>query len=72
MDRHLERAARTLASVGAQLDALSPLRVLERGYSVARDDGGRVLSRVVQFVPGASFRLTVRDGDVRARTVEGA
>jgi exodeoxyribonuclease VII large subunit len=71
MDRHLERAARTLASVGAQLDALSPLRVLERGYAVARDDGGRVLSRVVQFVPGASFRLTVSDGDVRARTVEG-
>jgi exodeoxyribonuclease VII large subunit len=53
--------------MAAQLDALSPLRVLERGYSVARDQDGRVLRRVAQFVPGLPFGLRVSDGDVSAR-----
>jgi exodeoxyribonuclease VII large subunit len=60
--RHrLERAA-------AQLDALSPLRTLERGYAVPRTDDGRVLRRRADFVPGTPFTLRVADGDVRART----
>jgi exodeoxyribonuclease VII large subunit len=66
----LERGAARVARAGAQLDALSPLRVLARGYAVARDPGGVLLRRVGQFTAAARFRLTVADGDVRAR-VEG-
>jgi exodeoxyribonuclease VII large subunit len=69
--RQLERPRRDLERLAAQLDALSPLRVLERGYSVARDPGGRVLRRRVDFPPGHSFNLRVTDGDIPAR-VEGA
>ncbi len=59
--RHrVERAA-------AQLDALSPLRVLARGYGVAQDDAGRVLSHVTDFPSGRPFRLRVSDGSVPAR-----
>lgn len=68
--RALERPRRDLERMAAQLDALSPLRVLERGYSVARDAGGRVLRRVSDFPPGAAFRLRVTDGEVHSR-VEG-
>jgi exodeoxyribonuclease VII large subunit len=56
--------------LGASLDALSPLRVLARGYAVARDPEGAVLRRRAAFRPGDPFTLTVQDGDVPAR-VEG-
>jgi exodeoxyribonuclease VII large subunit len=50
----------------AQLDALSPLKVLDRGYAVARDDAGHVLKAVADFPDGKHFRLRVTDGEVRA------
>jgi exodeoxyribonuclease VII large subunit len=65
--RRLDTPRHDLQRMAAQLDALSPLRVLERGYSVARDQDGRVLRRVAQFVPGLPFGLRVSDGDVSAR-----
>ena len=65
----LERHRHELSAVSGRLDALSPLKVLERGYSLARDADGRVLKRVVQFTPGLAFRLRVIDGDVPARAV---
>ncbi len=71
MERRLERSGSRLGAAGAHLDALSPLRVLARGYAVARDGEGHVLRRVAQFVPGAGFRLRVVDGDIAAR-VENA
>jgi exodeoxyribonuclease VII large subunit len=70
MRDHTGRRAARLRELAAALDALSPLRVLERGYAVARDDADRVLKRTAQFPPRLGFRLTVADGDIRAR-VEG-
>jgi exodeoxyribonuclease VII large subunit len=59
---------RTLTDrLAAQLDALSPLRVLGRGYAVPMNEAGRVLKRRADFAPNESFRLRVADGDVRAR-----
>ncbi|HXE58605.1 MAG TPA: exodeoxyribonuclease VII large subunit [Gemmatimonadales bacterium] len=62
---------RLLERLGAQLDALSPLRCLERGYAVARGPDGRLLRRRADFAPGSRFSLRVADGEVDAR-VEGA
>ncbi|MBS1240947.1 MAG: hypothetical protein H6R40_374 [Gemmatimonadetes bacterium] len=55
-----------LGVLGAQLEALSPLRVLGRGYAVATGPGGGVLRRKMDFVPGAGFTLRVVDGEVPA------
>jgi exodeoxyribonuclease VII large subunit len=65
-----EQQHRRLDRLGSQLDALSPLRVLERGYSVARNAEGRVLRRIGDFVPGLRFTLRVQDGDVAAQVKE--
>jgi exodeoxyribonuclease VII large subunit len=56
-----------LERLAAQLDALSPLRVLDRGYAVALRPDGRVLKRRAEFLPGERFRLRVADGDVPSR-----
>ena len=66
-DGRLAAGEAAVTRLAASLDALSPLRVLERGYAVARDPDGRVLRRVADFPPGLRFRLRVADGDVPAR-----
>jgi exodeoxyribonuclease VII large subunit len=62
-----EQHQRRLDRLGSQLDALSPLRVLERGYSMAQDADGKVLRRMADFGPGLPFTLRVQDGRVSAR-----
>lgn len=66
----IENRKTVLQRLGAQLDALSPLKVLERGYAVARDELGRVLKETGDFTPGLAFGLTVSDGEVAAQVVE--
>jgi exodeoxyribonuclease VII large subunit len=67
LERRLERHGHDLATLAAQLDALSPLKILDRGYAVARDPRGRVLKHAAQFTAGLAFRLRVTDGEVPAR-----
>lgn len=68
--RTLERSRARIAESGARLDALSPLKVLSRGYAVARDRAGTVLKTVAQFPPGLAFRLRLKDGEIAARAGE--
>ena len=53
--------------LAAQLQALSPLKVLGRGYAVPISEAGRVLKCRADFIKDEPFRLRVADGDVRAR-----
>lgn len=66
--RLLERRRRDLSALAGRLHALSPLGVLERGYSVARTSDGRVLRKVEDFPPGRTFELRVSDGSVSAES----
>jgi exodeoxyribonuclease VII large subunit len=72
METLLTRRRHQLERLGAQLDALSPLRVLDRGYSMALDDDGAVLKQLADFPPGLRFTLRVADGSVSARVEEGS
>ena len=58
------------ARLAASLDALSPLKVLGRGYSLARTGAGEILSSVDQVENEDMFTLRLSDGTLDCR-VEG-
>jgi exodeoxyribonuclease VII large subunit len=70
--QRIEEPKRRLELLGAQLDALSPLKVLDRGYAVARRADGHVLRRRAEFTPALPVSLTVSDGKVQLRVEEVA
>jgi len=63
------RLARTRVTGGGErLHALSPLGVLERGYSITRRlEDGRVVHAAGELSPGDRVEITLRDGSARAR-----
>lgn len=66
---HLERRRARIEQCMGQLDALSPLRVLERGYSIVRESktDGAVIRSAMQVIAGQELRIAFYDGE---RTVE--
>jgi len=58
----LTGARQTLAAKAASLDAMSPLKVLARGYAVASDAEGHILRSVENTEPGASIDVRLSDG----------
>lgn len=67
LNTSVERQQRRLAALAASLDALSPLKVLGRGYSIARKKDGSVLTSVKQAAPDTRFCLRLADGEVPCR-----
>ena len=53
----------------AKLDAMSPLKVLMRGYSIATDDEGNVISSVKDAHAGNEFSLRLSDGSKKAKFI---
>lgn len=68
--RDLERRQRRLGHAAGRLDALSPLRVLERGYAVALHEG-RAVRDAETLSPGDPLELRLHRGrvDVEVRAV---
>lgn len=66
----LRAKGESLEHAAARLDALSPLKVLARGFSVTLRDG-RVLTRAADARPGDELRTILAEGEVRSR-VTGA
>ena len=58
-----------LTHCAAALDALSPLKVLARGYLIAGDRKGNPVTSVHQLQPGDRIRLRLKDGSAEC-TVE--
>ena len=55
---------RLLSEKAAKLDALSPLKTLNRGYSIAVNDNGKVLKKKSDFTKEMQFKLKLQDGDI--------
>ncbi len=54
----------------ARLDALSPLKVLARGYAVAFDPRGHALLAASQVRPGERVRVRLHEGELSAEVIE--
>jgi len=75
LEARLQAAAKTRLGQGQQrlsllagrLNSLSPLAVLQRGYSLAQNPAGRVISRAEGLAPGDLVHLRFSDGQVLTR-----
>lgn len=56
-----------LARLAAGLDAMSPLKVLGRGYTIAQTECGRVVRSKRDVAQGDALKLHLSDGDIRCR-----
>jgi len=66
MQQCVKRARMAWVGRVAQLDALSPLKVMQRGYTlVYRDE--RLVTSVAQIAPGDSLMIRLSDGSAAAR-----
>lgn len=70
MEAQLAQKAREQAGLAAALDAMSPLRVLMRGYAIAAQESGETVRSVKQLQIGQSLRLRVSDGSAKCMVNE--
>lgn len=66
----LERKRQKLSTYAAKADALSPLSVLTRGYSIAVNKNEKVIKKVNEVKKDEEFKLILSDGTKRCRAVE--
>jgi exodeoxyribonuclease VII large subunit len=66
----LTAAATGLAQRGSRLEALSPQRVLTRGYSITLDESGRVIRAASETAPGRTIRVRLGEGQLGATVTE--
>lgn len=55
----------------SRLNDLSPLHILERGWSVAKSADGSIVTSVKQVKPADRIRVHVRDGSLTCRVEQG-
>ena len=66
----VERKRRRFVEQTAKLDAMSPLKVLTRGYAMAQTEDGSVLRSVAQVDRGAQISVILGDGSLSATVVD--
>ena len=62
MQRALEVRQARLSSAARELNAISPLAVLGRGYAIAQDEKGQVIRRAEDTAPGQKLSLRLGEG----------
>jgi len=71
-NRLLAELTQRFVAQTAKLDAMSPLKVLRRGYAMVQNESGSVVSRISQLVPGEKVSVRVSDGcfTAQVQTIE--
>ena len=68
--QQLQHKRQRFIAATSKLDAMSPLKVLSRGYSIVNADNGNILRSVYQTAPGEKIRVTLSDGSLSAVVAE--
>ena len=69
-NQNIARNTQRYIALTAKLDAMSPLKVLTRGYSMAQNDRGEVVRSVSQVELGERIGISFSDGRVYATVME--
>ena len=71
-DRNVSEKKQSFVRLAASLDAMSPLRVLSRGYSITAGENGKLVKSVGELTPGDLVKVLFSDGraDCRVENVE--
>lgn len=67
---HISKRRQSFVSLTAKLDAMSPLKVLTRGYALAESDSGEILRSVSQVRVEDNIKVKLQDGSFTARITE--
>ncbi len=70
LERTVSSQRERLGRLSAALDAMSPLKVLGRGYSIALKEDGSVIAAEKDARPGETFTLKVSDGQFHCEIKE--
>ena len=65
-NRELSKAQQKYVANVAKLDAMSPLKVLSRGYAMAQKETGELIRSVKQTTTGESIVVSLADGKLNA------
>jgi exodeoxyribonuclease VII large subunit len=66
-ERRLCAARESVAGMAGRLESLSPLKVLERGYSVTLNADGALVKSIRDVKPGDLLRTRIGDGTIKSR-----
>jgi len=67
LKQRMEKSSLALAEKSARLNALSPLNILARGYSITYTGGGKILKSVKQVKTGEDILTKLADGEIKSR-----
>ena len=68
--QQINRKNQKYIGLTAKLDAMSPLKVLTRGYAVTQKEDGTILRQVRQVTAGEHIRISLSDGQVDATVTD--
>jgi exodeoxyribonuclease VII large subunit len=69
-ERNLSVRQQRLGRAAAALDAMSPLKVLGRGYSMTTDQQGRVITQAEQVEAGDTVNIQLKAGSLYCSVIE--
>jgi exodeoxyribonuclease VII large subunit len=72
MQRGLDRHRDRLSGLARELQAVSPLGVLGRGYAILEDERGRVVRRAADTAPGQALEARLGEGRLALRVLDSS
>ena len=68
--RHLDQRKEQLVSLSRNLNAVSPLAVLDRGFSISLTDSRKVVRQTADVAPGQTLVTRLADGTIHSSVTE--
>ena len=69
-NQNIHRSKQRYIALTAKLDAMSPLKVLTRGYAMTQDEKGNLVRSVGQVAVGEKLTVSLADGTIHATIAE--